>query len=104
MTAGYYTFEVTNPTVSSTDEEFSNYGAYSVQIIIETNEVDKTRLKELLDEADPLTDNYGIKYIDTYWAYFVATREEGHNVYDDKTATQEEVDAIVAKLEKALLA
>ena len=64
--------------------------------------VDKTRLKELLDEADPLTDNLGIKYIDTYWDYLVARREEGHTVYDDEAATQEEVDSIVARLEKAL--
>lgn len=64
--------------------------------------VDKTRLKELLDEADPLTDNLGIKYIDTYWDYLVARREEGHTVYDDEAATQDEVDSIVARLEKAL--
>ena len=75
--------------------------ALAVFVSGEQEDVDKVKLKELLDEADPLTDNYGIKYIDTYWAYFVAAREEGHNVYDDKTATQEEVDAIVAKLEKA---
>lgn len=68
----------------------------------ETPTVDKTTLKNLLDQADPLTDNLGIKYIDTYWAYFVDVREEGHKVYDNEAASQEDLVAIVAKLEKAL--
>lgn len=68
----------------------------------ETPTVDKTTLKNLLDQADPLTDNLGIKYIDTYWAYFTAAREEGHNVYNNKDASQGDVEACIAKLEKAL--
>ena len=62
----------------------------NISIDLKENEkVDKTELKKFIDKVNNLDQN---KYSDSSWVPFAETLAEANDLYNDKNATQEEVD------------
>lgn len=55
----------------------------------ENEKADKTELKKFIDKVNNLDQN---KYSDSSWVPFAETLAEANDLYNDKNATQEEVD------------
>lgn len=92
LTSGFYTFEVTNPSVSSTSlrDNKGNYHSYDVKIVV--LEVDKTELQKLYDNVKDSENT------NSFYKYFEQELEKSKSVLDDPNATQDQVDMRVDQL------
>ncbi|WP_273401389.1 immunoglobulin-like domain-containing protein [Traorella massiliensis] len=92
LTSGYYIFEVTNPSVSSTslEDNVGKYHSYDLKVNVVT--VDKTKLQALYNDVKDYEST------DSYYKYFVEELEEAKKILDDPNATQDQVDMKVDQL------